>query len=61
MNFDHNHQRKLINDLVAQSFDEANDLYLFGQNRVGKPADSVVTPYWLGREHMITDPNNLAD
>lgn len=55
MKFDQNYQRKLLNDVVAQRFDEADDLCQFVQTRVGKPDGSVVTIYWLGREHMITD------
>ena len=61
MNFDQNYQRKLLNDVVAQRFDEADDLCHFVQTRVGKPDGSVVVTYWLGRKHMITDPNTLAD
>ena len=61
MKFDQNYQRKLLNNVVAQRFDEADDLCHFVQTRVGKPDGSVVTTYWLGREHMITDGNTLAD
>ena len=61
MKFDQNYQRKLLNDVLAQRFDEASDLCQFVQTRVGKPDDSVVTTYWLGREHMITDRNSIAD
>jgi hypothetical protein len=61
MKFDQNYQRKLLNDVVAQRFDEADDLCQFLQRRVGKLDDSVVTTCWLGREHMITDRNALAD
>ena len=61
MKFDQNYQRKLLNDVVAQRSDEADDLFQFVQNRVGKPDDSVVTTYWLSREHMITDRNTIAD
>ena len=61
MKFDQNYQRKLLNDVVAQRFDETDDLCHFVQTRVGKPDDSVVTTYWLGREHMITHRNTLAD
>ena len=61
MKFDQNYQRKLSNDVVAQRFDEADDLRQFVQTQVGKPDDSVVTTYLLGREHMITDRNTIAD
>ena len=61
MKFDQNYQRKLLNDVVAQRFDEADDLCHFVQTRVGKPDDSVITTYWLGREQMITHRNTLAD
>ena len=61
MKFDQNYQRKLLNDVVAQRFDETDDLCQFVQTRVGKPDRSVVTIYWLGREHMITDQNTIAD
>ena len=43
MKFDQNYQRKLLNDFVAQRFDETDDLCPFVQTRVGKPDDSVVT------------------
>jgi hypothetical protein len=61
MKFDQNYQRKLLNDVVAQRFGEADDLCHFVQTQVGKPDDSVVTTYWLAREHMITDQNTIAD
>ena len=61
MKFDQNYQRKLLNDVVAQRFDEADDLCQFVQTRVGKPDDRVVTTYWLGREHMIADRNTIAN
>ena len=61
MNFDQNYQRKLLNDVVAQRFDEADDLCHFVLTRVVKPDDSVVTTYWLGRKHMITDRSSIAD
>ena len=61
MKVNKNYQHKLLNDVVAQRFDEADDLCHFVQTRVGKPDDSVVTTYWLGREHMITDRNTLVD
>ena len=61
MKFDQNYQRKLLNDVVAQRFDEADDLCQFVQTQVGKPYDSFVTTYWLGREHMITDRNTIAN
>ena len=37
MKFDQNYQRKLLNDVVARRFDEANDLCHFVQIPVGKP------------------------
>ena len=43
MKFDQNYQHKLLNDVVAQRFDEADDLCQFVQTRVGKPDGSVVT------------------
>ena len=61
MKFDQNYQRKLLSDVVAQRFDEADDLCQFVQTQGGKPYDSFVTTYWLGREHMITDRNTIAD
>ena len=61
MKFDQNYQRKLLNDVVAQRFGEADDLCHFVQTQVCKPDDSVVTTYWLAREHMITDQNTIAD
>ena len=43
MNFDQNYQRKLLNDVVAQRFDESDELCRLVQTRVGKPDDSAVT------------------
>ena len=45
MKFDQNYQRKLLNDVVTQRFDEADDLCQFVQTRVGKLDNSVVTTY----------------
>ena len=61
MNFDKNAQRKLLNGVIAQRFDEADNLCHCVQTRVGKPDGSVVNTFWLGPEHMISDPETLAD
>lgn len=37
MKFDQNYQHKLLNDVVARRFDEADDLCHFVQIPVGKP------------------------
>jgi len=50
----------LLNDVVAQRFDEADDLVRFVQNRTGKLDESIATTYWLGKEHMIKDKTTLT-
>lgn len=51
---------RLLNDVVAQRFDEADDLVRFVQSRTGKLDESIVTAHWLGKEHMIKDKSTLA-
>ena len=60
MVYDQIYIERLLNDVVAQRFDEAGDLVRFVQNRTGKLDESVVTTYWLGKEHMIKDKSTLA-
>ena len=40
---------RLLFDVVAQRFDEADDLVRFVQNQTGKVDESIVTTYWLGK------------
>ena len=47
-------------DVISQHFDEADDLVKFVQSRTGKLDSSVITSYWLGREHMLRDKATLA-
>lgn len=60
MAYDQVYIDRLLNDVVAQRFDEADDLVRFVQNRTGKLDESIVTTYWLGKEHMIKDKFTLA-
>jgi hypothetical protein len=59
MNFDQNFQSNLINDVVSRRFSDAEDLVHFVQTRTGKYDSSIITSYWLGREHMINDKTTL--
>ena len=60
MRFDQTYIDRLLLDVVAQRFDEADDLVRFVQNQTGKVDESIVTTYWLGKEHMIKDKVTLA-
>ena len=60
MNFDQNFQSNLINDVVSRRFSDAEDLVHFVQARTGKYDSSIITSYWLGREHMINDKPTLS-
>ena len=51
---------RILTDVVAQRFEEADDLVNFVQSRTGKLDKSIVTTYWLGKEHMIKDKTILA-
>ena len=60
MRFDQNYINRLLLDVVAQRFNEVDDLVRFVQNRTGKLDESIMTTYWLGKEHMIKDKSTLA-
>ena len=60
MNFDQKFQSNLLNDVVSRRFSDAEDLVHFVQTRTGKYDSSIITSYWLGREHMITDKTTLS-
>ena len=60
MNFDQNFQSNLLNDIVSRRFRDAEDLVHFVQTRTGKYDSSIITSYWLGREHMINDKPTLS-
>ena len=60
MAYDQVYIERLLNDVLAQRFDEADDLVRFVQSRTGKLDESIVTTYWLGKEHMIKDKSTLA-
>ena len=49
----------IVNDLVSQRFDEANDIIRFVQNRLGKADSQTASAFWAGREHMISDRQTL--
>ena len=61
MRFDQNYIDRLLLDVVAQRFDEADDLVRFVQSRIGKLDESIAITYWLSKEHMIKDKATLAD
>lgn len=49
----------IVNDLVSQQFDEADDIIRFVQNRLGKADAQKAMVFWVGREHMIGDRQTL--
>ena len=49
----------ILNDLVSQGFDEADDIIRFVQNRLGKADGKKAMVFWAGREHMIGDRQTL--
>ena len=49
----------IVNDLVSQRFDEADDIIRFVQNRLGKADSQKASAFWAGREHMISDRQTL--
>ena len=49
----------IVNDLVSQQFDEADDVSRFVQNRLGKLDSQKAMAFWAGREHMIGDRQTL--
>ena len=49
----------ILNDLVSQGFDEADDIIRFVQNRLGKADSQKAMVFWVGREHMIGDRQTL--
>lgn len=49
----------IVNDLVSQQFDEADDIIRFVQNRLGKADYQKAMAFWAGREHMIGDRQTL--
>ena len=49
----------IVNDLVSQRFDEADDIIRFVQNRLGKIDNQGAMASWAGREHMIGDRQTL--
>ena len=59
MMFDRDYQLKLLNDVLNQRFNDADDLVNFVQNRTGKIDSSIITSYWLGQEHLINDKISL--
>ena len=49
----------IVNDLVSQRFDEADDIIRFVQNRLGKADSQKASAFWAGQEHMIVDRQTL--
>lgn len=60
MNFDHNFQSNLLNDVLSRRFSDAEDLAHFVQTRTGKYDSNIITSYWLGQEHMINYKPTLS-
>ena len=60
MRFDQTYMDLLLLDVVAQRFDEVDDIVRFVQSRTGKLDENIATTYWLGKEHMIKDKTTLA-
>jgi hypothetical protein len=60
MNFDHNFQSNLLNDVLGRRFSDAEDLVHFVQTRTGKYDSNIITSYWLGQEHMINYKPTLS-
>ncbi len=58
MTFDQNFQSKLQNDVLSHRFSDSDELVYYVQTRIGKLDSSIVTSYWLGRDHTIH--NDLA-
>ena len=57
---DQDFQNKLSMDMISQHFNDANDLVRYVQNRTGKLDSCLITPYWLGQEHMLRNKTALA-
>jgi len=49
----------IVNDLVSQQIDEADDIIRFIQNRLGKVDSQKAMAFWAGREHMTADRQTL--
>ena len=61
MTFGQGFQSKLLNDVLSHRFSDADDLVYYVQTRTGKFGSSIVTSYWLGRDHMINDELTLLE
>lgn len=55
MRFDQDYVDQLLIDILAQRFDQANDIIRFVRSQTGKLDESIVTTYWLGKERMVKD------
>ena len=49
----------IVNDLVSQQIDEADDIIRFIQNRLGKVDSQKAMAFWAGREHVTADRQTL--
>ena len=49
----------IVNDLVSERFDKADDIIRFVQSRLGKADSQKAMAFWAGREHMIGDRQTL--
>ena len=61
MRFDKDYVDQLLIDVIAHRFDEADDVVRFVQSQTGKLDESIVTTYWLGKEHLVKDKAALAE
>lgn len=55
MRFDQDYVDQLLIDILAQRFDQADDIIRFVRSQTGKLDESIVTTYWLGKERMVKD------
>ena len=49
----------IVNDLVSQQIDEADDIIRFIKNRLGKVDSQKAMAFWAGREHMTAGRQTL--
>ena len=60
MMFDRNYQLKLLSEFLNQRFSDACELVNLVQNRTSKIDSSIITSYWLGKEHLINNTTSLT-
>ena len=55
MRFDQDYVDQLLIDILAQRFDQADDIIRFLSSQTGKLDESIVMTYWFGKEYMVKD------